>query len=76
MGETVGLHHAQWDTWYMSGTVPSLLGLWDRRDSGITPCTVGRVQDFPCIPGTLRTRHWDGKHSSTLKTVIGPWPTH
>ena len=29
MAGTVGLHHAWWDTWYMSRTVPLVPGLWD-----------------------------------------------
>ena len=72
----MGLHHAQWDTWDMSGMIPSLLGLWDGRDSGITPCTVGHlahVWDGPFSPGTLGwERQWDyTMHSGTLGTCLG-----
>ena len=76
MGGTVGLHLAQWDTWHMSGMVPLVLGLWDGRDSGITPCTVRHlvhVWDGPFHPGTLG---WEGQwdytmHSGTLGTCLG-----
>ena len=72
----MGLHHAQWDTWHMSGMVPLVLGLWDGRDSGITPCTVGHlahVWDGPFSPGTLGwERQWDyTMHSGTLGTCPG-----
>ena len=56
--------------------IPSIPGLWDGRDSGITPCTVGHlvdVRDDPFHPGTLG---WEGQwdytmHSGTLGTCPG-----
>ena len=75
MGGTVGLHHAQWDTWDMSGMIPSIPGVWDGRDSGITPCTVGYlvdVRDDPFHPGTLG---WEGQWDYTMNSgTLGRCP--
>ena len=71
----MGLHHAQWDTWDMSGMIPSIPGVWDGRDSGITPCTVGYlvdVRDDPFHPGTLG---WEGQWDYTMNSgTLGRCP--